>query len=314
MGGLQAAMEYGLLISGGVENYIRKIRILKDRIDNCDAIFIGAGGGISNAAGKDDKTRFRKFFPDFIDKYHVEDIFSGGYYPFETSGEYWAWWSRAIWEYRYEDRTNELYEKLLKILDGKNYFIMTTNVDHEFVKNGFDKERLFYMDGDYGTFRCSEPCKEITYDNLDMVIEMMKAQGFVLDEDGRMNVPPDGRISMDVPKDLQPKCPECGRPMAVNISGRKFVYDNGWFVGEAQKNDFLLNNRSSHILCLELGAGIYTKDRIRHPLWDIVMQNMNATYAAVNFGETSCPEYIKDRSILIDADIKNVINDLVGIG
>jgi NAD-dependent SIR2 family protein deacetylase len=305
-------MEFGKIERGGVENYVRKVRILKSKLDSAEAIFIGAGAGLSNAAGLNSTEIFEHYFSDFISKYNIENEYKGLFYPIINAYELWAYRSRLIWCYSYETYDNGTYENLATLLRDKNYFVMTSNIDNQLIKNGIDKERIFYMKGNYNYFQCSEPCHQEVYNNREYVIKMMKSQGFVYDGEAKMSFPSNGKVKMEISEDLVPTCPKCNRPMTLNVDlGAHFVRPDGWYIGSAQKDDFLLKNRDKKILYLELGSGPYMKEQIRHPFWERVMRNRNATYACINLGECSAPEAIIDRSILIDADIKTVLNDLV---
>ena len=186
---------------------------LKSALESADAIVIGAGAGLSTAAGFTYAgDRFRRFFSDFIQKYHFRDMYTGGFYPFPTPEEYWAYWSRYILINRYENPPKPVYQHLLKLVKDKDYFVITTNVDHCFQKAGFEKERLFYTQGDYGLFQCSTPCHRRTYDNEETVLKMVELQK-----------------DMRVPSELVPRCPKCGEPMAMNLrSDDTFVEDLGW--------------------------------------------------------------------------------------
>lgn len=129
----------------------------KQELTTADAVVIGAGAGLSTSAGFTyTGERFEKYFGDFIEKYGFQDMYSGGFYPFETLEELWAYWSRYIYINRYQDAPGDAYTDLLKLVQDKDYFVLTTNVDHCFQKAGFDKHRLFYTQGDYGLWQCSQ--------------------------------------------------------------------------------------------------------------------------------------------------------------
>lgn len=154
-----------------------KIDRLKAALKNADAVVIGAGSGLSTSAGFTySGKRFETYFSDFYAKYGFSDMYSGGFYPYKTPEEYWAYWSRYVYVNRYLDAPKPVYETLLKLVHGQDYFVLTTNVDHCFQKAGFDKKRLFYTQGDYGLFQCSEPCCQETCDNRETVREMVRQQ------------------------------------------------------------------------------------------------------------------------------------------
>lgn len=276
-------------------SYSDNIQRLKKAIAEADAIVIGAGAGLSTSAGFTySGERFEKYFSDFGEKYGFNDMYSGGFYQYETPEEMWAYWSRYIYINRYMDAPKPVYENLLELVKDKDYFVITTNVDHCFQKAGFDKERLFYTQGDYGLFQCSEPCTPVTYDNEEMVRGMVERQS-----------------DMRIPSELIPKCPNCGKPLTMNLrSDDKFVEDEGWDRAAERYNQFL-RTRKGKILYLELGVGYNTPGIIKFPFWKMTANNPDATYACVNFGETMFPEDIQGQTISIDGDIGQVIEDII---
>ncbi|MBQ6333245.1 MAG: Sir2 silent information regulator family NAD-dependent deacetylase [Clostridia bacterium] len=265
---------------------------LKSALESADAIVIGAGAGLSTAAGFTYAgDRFRRFFSDFIQKYHFRDMYTGGFYPFPTPEEYWAYWSRYILINRYENPPKPVYQHLLKLVKDKDYFVITTNVDHCFQKAGFEKERLFYTQGDYGLFQCSTPCHRRTYDNEETVLKMVELQK-----------------DMRVPSELVPRCPKCGEPMAMNLrSDDTFVEDLGWNEAASRYVNWVQSHEGQKLLLLELGVGSNTPGIIKYPFWRLTAQNPNATYVCINFGEAECPPQIEERSVCINADIADVI-------
>ena len=277
-------------------DYSAEIDRLKKEIQNADVIVIGAGAGLSTAAGFTySGERFERFFSDFEAKYGFHDMYSGGFFPFETQEKMWAYWSRFIWCNRYMDIDNGTYKRLFELVKDKDYFVISTNVDHQFQKAGFDKTRLFYTQGDYGLFQCSEPCHDQTYDNEAMVKDMIEFQ-----ED------------MKIPTELIPKCPKCGKLMTMNLrSDDKFVEDEGWHRAAERYDDFLRKHEGKHILFLELGVGYNTPVIIKYPFWKMTVKNPNAVYACLNFGEAYAPDEIVEQSICIDGDIRDVLNKLV---
>lgn len=280
---------------GSTEDYLKKIKTLKALIENSDAIVIGAGAGLSASAGfAYSGERFKKYFSDFEEKYGFHDMYTGGFYPYKTQEEYWAYWSRYIYINRYEDAPEPVYDTLLDLVRGKDYFVITTNVDHCFQKAGFDKKRLFYTQGDYGLWQCSVPCHSKTYDNEIPVRKMIKQQR-----------------NMRIPSDLIPVCPVCGRPMTMNLrADDKFVEDDGWQAAAQRYEDFLRARKGQKILFLELGVGGNTPVIIKYPFWRMTAENKNAFYVCINFGEAVCPREISASSVCIDADIAKALNDL----
>lgn len=277
-------------------SYSDNIKKLKKAIDEADAVVIGAGAGLSTSAGFTySGERFEKYFSDFGEKYGFEDMYSGGFYPYETPEEMWAYWSRYIYLNRYMDAPKPVYGNLLELVKDKDYFVITTNVDHCFQKAGFDKERLFYTQGDYGLFQCSEPCTPVTYDNEEAVRAMVEQQS-----------------GMKIPSELIPKCPNCGKPLTMNLrSDDKFVEDEGWDAAAERYNRFL-RTRTGKILFLELGVGYNTPSIIKFPFWQMTANNPDAVYACVNFGEAMFPDEIREQAICIDSDIGQVIERLRG--
>ena len=272
-----------------------QIERLKAALPDCDAVVIGAGAGLSTAAGFTyTGERFEKYFSDFAQKYGIQDMYSGGFYPFPTQEEFWAYWSRYIFINRYQDAPKPVYEDLLKLIQDKDYFVITTNVDHCFQKAGFDKKRLFYTQGDYGLFQCSEPCCQETFDNETVIREMFKRQK-----------------DMKIPTELLPFCPRCGKPLTMNLrSDNKFVEDEGWHRAAERYENFLHTREGGKILFLELGVGYNTPVIIKYPFWQMTARNPNATYICINQGQAVCPQKIEKRSICMDADIGQVLQSL----
>ena len=296
-----------------------RLNRLGEEIRTADAIVIGAGAGLSTSAGLTySGERFDKYFGDFAAEYGIQDIYSGGFYSFPDDETRWAWWSRHIYINRYVYPPKPVYNELLELVKDKDYFVITTNVDHQFQKAGFDKERLFYTQGDYGLWQCSRPCHKRTYDNKGKVVKMLLAQGFMIGENSELIAPvtEDGKtdhslLSMKVPSGLIPYCPVCGEPMTMNLrSDDTFVEDEGWNNASESYAQFLEDHRDQHVLYLELGVGANTPVIIKFPLWQEVFHNDKAVYACLNFGEAFCPEAIEDRSICIDGDIGDILHEL----
>ncbi len=268
---------------------------LKNEIKTAGVIVIGAGAGLSASAGFTYAgERFKTYFGDFIEKYGFEDMYSGGFYPFASAEEYWAYWSRYIYINRYQDAPKPVYSDLLQLVDGRDYFVLTTNVDHCFQKAGFDKRRLFYTQGDYGLWQCATPCHQKTYDNEAIVKKMVSEQK-----------------DMRIPGELVPHCPVCGAPMSMNLrTDMSFVEDAGWHAAARRYEDFLRRHAGRHILLLELGVGGNTPGIVKFPFWRMTAENPRAVYACVNLGEAYAPGEIVNRSICIDEDIGEVIKKL----
>ena len=277
------------------KNISGQIEKLKAALEDCDALIIGAGAGLSTAAGFTyTGKRFEEYFSDFAETYGFQDMYSGGFYPFATPEEHWAYWSRYIYINRYMDAPKPVYNAILKLVQDKDYFVITTNVDHCFQKAGFDKKRLFYTQGDYGLFQCSEPCCQETFDNEAAIREMVKRQ-----ED------------MKIPTELLPVCPHCGKPMTMNLrSDDKFVEDEGWHRAAGRYENFLRTRADGKILFLEFGVGYNTPGIIKYPFWRMTAQNPNATYVCINQTQSLCPQGIQHQSICIQEDIAAILSGL----
>ena len=296
-------------INNSTENYSQQIEQIKDKLNSADAVVIGAGAGLSTSAGFTySGERFEKYFSDFAERYGISDMYSGGFMVMQLAPEVlWAYWSRYIYINRYMNPPKPVYEELYELVKDKDYFVLTTNVDHCFQKAGFDKQRLFYTQGDYGLFQCSEPCHSKTYDNEEIIRAMVLLQGWEIDENNDLILPEGGTADMKVPSELLPTCPVCGKPMTMNLrSDNRFVEDEGWHLA-AERYENFLRTRSGKILYLELGVGYNTPVIIKYPFWKMTAKNPDAVYACINFDEALCPEEISKQSILIDGDIGDVI-------
>ena len=291
------------------------INKLKEKINEADAIIVGAGAGLSTADGFIyNGERFEKYFFDFIQKYHMKDMYSGGFFPFESNEEFWAYWSRYIYINRYMDIPSSVYDDLLKVLKDKDYFVITTNVDHCFQKAGFDHKRLFYTQGDYGLFQCSKPCHKKTYDNKEIIEKMLISQGFIINEDKTLSFN-NNDIKMYIDKELLPVCPICGEQMTMNLrSDDAFVEDEGWHKAADNYIQFLNRHSELKTVFLELGVGYNTPVIIKYPFISMTNKWPKATYICINPNEKYAPEGIEDKSIIINDDIKDVFNALLNKG
>ncbi len=272
------------------------IEKIKSVLENAEALVVGAGAGLSTSAGFTySGERFEQYFSDFRARYGFSDMYTGGFYPYKTLEEHWAYWSRYIMINRYMDAPIPVYEGLFDLVKNKNYFVITTNVDHCFQKAGFDKSRLFYTQGDYGLFQCSEPCHKKTYDNEEQIRAMYEAQQ-----------------DMKIPTELLPKCPVCGKPMSMNLrADDTFVEDEGWHRAALRYQDFLNGNKDRNIVYLELGVGGNTPGIIKYPFWNMTYSNPKAKYICINKGEAVVPKEIENQSICVNNDIWAVLRELV---
>ena len=303
----------------GFENITNEEIIkLREILDSAECVVVGAGAGLSASAGFSySGGRFKKYFSDFEAKYHFHDMYSGGFADFSSLEENWAYWSRFIYINRYMDAPLPVYEKLFELVRGKDYFVITTNVDHCFQKAGFDKKRLFYTQGDYGLFQCCVPCHKKTYDNEEIVKKMLISQGFGFKDsenkkDGEI-IFPENPLKMEIPSELVPHCPVCGKPMSMNLRcDGTFVEDDGWHEAARRYQDFLEKHKNARTLFLELGVGGNTPGIIKYPFWNLTYKNKNAFYASLNMEKEEIPIEIKARSVLIKGDIFRTVGNLCG--
>ncbi|MBQ9210115.1 MAG: Sir2 silent information regulator family NAD-dependent deacetylase [Clostridia bacterium] len=288
---------------------------LKELLGQAEAVIIGAGAGLSTAAGfVYDGERFDRYFSDFSREYGFHDMYSGGFYPYRTQEEFWAYWSRNIWVNRYMDAPKSTYSDLFALVKDKDYFVLTTNVDHCFQKAGFDKKRLFYTQGDYGLFQCTKPCCRKTWENESQVRKMILAQGFVIGDHNELRLPEGQEPLMSVPSELLPKCPNCGRPLTFNLrSDEKFVEDEGWRRAAEAYEAWVTSHQGKRVVFLEIGVGYNTPGIIKYNFWQQVYQNEKATYACLNLTEEPVPQEIKERSIVISGDSTQVIQELLSL-
>lgn len=300
-------------LSRGIGTRDENMARLKGALESAEAIVIGAGAGLSTAAGLTySGERFHRYFHDFESAFGIADMYSGGFYPFPDAETRWAWWARHIYFNRYVDPPKPVYRTLLKLLDGKDYFVITTNVDHQFQRAGFDRARLFYTQGDYGLFQSANPLNQKTYDNEAWVLRAMAAQGFVRDDDGVYQIPPSG-VVMRLPGDLIPKCPDGGDAVMNLRADDSFVEDAGWHRASSAYADYLNRHGDGHVLFLEIGVGGNTPVIIKYPFWTMAAENPKAVYACLNFDEACCPKEIESRSICLDGDSGEVLKDLLGV-
>ena len=295
--------------TGSREDNLRRLR---KELETADAVVIGAGAGLSASAGLTySGERFDRYFFDFKERFGITDMYSGGFFPFPDEETRWAWWARIIYFNRYIDAPRPVYNELLALVKDKDYFVITTNVDHQFQRAGFNKQRLFYTQGDYGLFQSAGGRIKKTYDNESWVVKAMAAQGFIPDENGAFQVPKDRLISMRIPGQLIPKCPDDGGPVTMNLrSDNTFVEDAGWHAAAGRYMEFLHRQEGKHVLFLELGVGANTPMIIKYPFWAMTAENPKAVYACLNYDDPVCPQQIKSQSVCISGDNGEVLRNL----
>ena len=310
--GLSAVRSFRSGLSYGTGSREENIQRLKSEIETADAIVIGAGAGLSTAAGLTySGERFDRYFSDFKERFGISDMYSGGFYPFPDDETRWAWWARHIYFNRYIEAPKPVYGKLLfELVRDKDYFVITTNVDHQFQRAGFDKKRLFYTQGDYGLFQSVNPSIRKTYDNEEWVMQAMEAQGFIKDAEGVFQIPQSG-VVMKIPAALIPKCMDEGSPLTMNLrADDSFVEDEGWHRASAAYSDFIRRHENLHTLYFEIGVGANTPVIIKYPFWQMTNDNPKAVYACLNYNEAFCPKQIEKKSICLEGDA-GVILDLI---
>ena len=310
--GLAGVRSLGNEVSFGTGSPAERLKRLRLALADADAIVIGAGAGLSTSAGLTySGERFERYFFDFAASFGIGDMYSGGFYPFPDAETRWAWWARHIYFNRYIDPPKPVYRQLLKLVKDRDYFVITTNVDHQFQRAGFDKSRLFYTQGDYGLFQSVNPAIQETFDNEEWTLRAMTAMGFVRDEGSVFQLPEDGKIAMRLPSGLVPVCPVDGSAVKMNLrADDSFVEDAGWCRASAAYSDFLRRHGRGRVLYLELGVGANTPVIIKYPFWQMTAENPEAVYACLNYSEAYCPKEIESRSICLNSDIGALLSAL----
>lgn len=307
--GITSVRKFDLRLSRGTGTFDEQVCRLRQELDSADKVVVGAGAGLSASAGYIySGERFEKYFGDFSRKYGFTDMYSGGFFPFPKPEIRWAFWSRNIYINRYMPIPRPVYSDLLQLLGGKDYFVITTNVDHCFQRAGFDKSRLFYTQGDYGLFQSTDPSVRETWDNEEWVKAALAAQGFEQDENGIFQIPENRALSMELPAELIPRCPAGDGAVKMNLrSDDTFVEDAGWHRASAAYAEFLDGCRDAHVIYLELGVGANTPVIIKYPFWKMTAENPKAVYCCVNYGEAFTIGEIASRSTCIGGDIGEVL-------
>lgn len=280
-----------------MQDYDNRIKKTKELIAKSDCIIIGAGAGLSTAGGFEySGDIFKEHFKDFIDKYKFQDMYSAGFYQFETEEEYWAYWSRYVYINRYlHTEPNKIYSALYNLVKNRDYFVITTNVDHQFQIANFDKKRLFYMQGDYGLFQCSIPCHNKTYDNKEIILKMVENQS-----------------NMKIPRELIPLCPVCKKPMAMNLrADDRFVQDEGWYEHFKLYQNFIDKSKDKNIVLMEIGVGYNTPSIIKYPFERMTYSEKNTYLIRVNKDYAVCPNEIKNKTVLFDENVGQILRDII---
>ena len=269
---------------------------IKKWVDAANAIVIGAGAGLSDAAGIHySGEKFENDFSEWIKKYGMKDLYTSSFYPFRTEEEKWAYWAKHIYFSYYERKNTDLYKNLFELVKHKNYFIITTNTDGQFINNGFSKDRIFEVQGSYSKLQCSIPCHKRLYDNEKIVREMLS------------NINTD----LKIPSSLVPRCPVCGQNMSVNLRcDDTFVEDDNWYKMQTKYEDFVINYADKNVLLLEFGVGFNTPGIIRFPFEEMTFMHDNFRIIRFNDKYPMVPDEIKDRSLSVTDDIGEII-DLV---
>ena len=279
-------------------SYEEQIEQAADMVKEADAVLIGAGAGLSTAAGLNyGGKRFKNNFGEFIDKYgsmYMKDMYSAGFYPFPTEEAKWGYWSKHSYINRIEPEGLPLYKKVYEMIKDKEHFVLTTNVDHQFFKAGFADEDIFATQGDYGLIQCEKGCHNKTYNAINMFKQMNQARKECL-----------------VPSYMVPKCPVCGGTMAMNLRcDQYFVEDEHWHEAAKRYGEFLEICTGKKIVLLELGVGFNTPTIIRFPFEKMMREYKEWTFVRLNIDEAVIPEGLGNRCIGINEDMVKSVSDI----
>ena len=277
-----------------MERFVQRLDKAYEAIKNADYILIGAGAGFSTAAGIEyTGERFERYFKDFIEKYHFTDMYSSGFYPFKTSEEKWAYWALHIFANRYDVGKTDVYQKLLKLVENKDYFVLTTNVESQFWINGFEDEMIFATQGDYGLMQCEKACHDKLYPNRELVFEAIENTKDCM-----------------IPRELVPVCPVCGGNMEINVrKDNFFVEDEKWHDMYANYSKFLEKiEESDKLVLLELGVGFNTPVIIRYPFEQMTHDNPNVTLIRLNRSYAQAIPENKEKTISFDEEISEIFD------
>lgn len=281
------------------KDYDEQIQMAVKMLQKADAILIGAGAGLSTAAGLVySGKRFTDNFQEYIDKYgsrYMSDMYSSGFYPFKKEEEKWGYWAKHAYINRIEPEGLPVYKQLYELVKNKSRFVLTTNVDHQFQKSGFSEKEVFATQGDYGRIQCARGCHQKTYDAIESFKQMVQVTK-----------------ECEIPSYMVPKCPVCGGKMTMNLRcDQYFVEDDFWHEQDAKFGEFLTDNMNKNLVLLELGVGFNTPTIIRFPFENLVRENKNISLIRLNLDEAVVPESFGKRAIGINEDIGKVLSDLL---
>lgn len=281
--------------------YEEQIMQAADMIQKADYVLMGAGAGLSTAAGAVyGGTWFEKNFKEFKEKYgngpYMQDMYSAGFHPYPDEESFWGYWSKQAILGGIDLDVTPLYKDILKLLKDKRTFCLSTNADGQFRKAGYKEEQIFCTQGDYFHIQCQKACHQRTYNAVKLFKQMDQA-----------------RKNCQIPTYMVPKCPICGGPMTMNLRcDQYFVQDEAWYQAEKRFGDFLNEALKSQkkLLLLELGVGFNTPTIIRFPFEKLVKENKQVNLIRLNLNEAVIPESIEQQAVGINKDIKQTIKDL----
>lgn len=279
-----------------MKNISEQVRQIKELINKANYILIGAGSGLSTSAGIEyTGKRFTDNFADFIEKYKFTDMYTSSFYEFETEEEKWAYWAKHIDTNYTGMEATKVYKDILELVKNKDYFVITTNVDGQFIKSEFEKDKIFETQGSYKYIQCSKACHNKLYDDEEMVKEMIKRTK-----------------NLKIPSELVPKCPVCGECMEVNLrKDAYFIQNDLWYKKQKNYKEFISKTKNKNVVLLEFGVGFNTPGIIRFPFEQMVFQNTNWNLVRFNKENANVFLDIENKTIEVTEDIGKVIEELV---
>lgn len=278
-----------------MEEYSSRILQAKQAIKQADYIIIGAGSGLSTAAGLlYSGEKFEKDFKEFIEKYHFDNLYSASFYEFKTQEEKWAFFAKMIKLNRYNEKPLKLYQELYEVVKNKEYFVLSTNVDGQFYNSGFDKDKVFEVQGDYSYLQCENACHKKLYNNKELVEKWLR-----------------NTKKFQIPSDLVMKCPVCGGNMNMNLrKDANFVQDENWYRQSKKYEDFLSRSKDKNVVLLEIGVGFNTPGIIRFPFEQMTANSEKTTLIRINKDYPNPMLEIENKIISFDEDTNKIIEDL----